>query len=96
MLKVPKQAEAKGDVVINQHIYNFNKFLYVKFRCSANATNQPKSTVETFPLTKKLCNQEGTYLQKNVNTHPYGDRGPTASPAGEVIKRNTNIFSYKA
>ena len=39
--KVPKQAEAKRDGVINPQNYNFNQFLYGKFWCSQNATNQP-------------------------------------------------------
>ena len=44
--KVPKQAEAKRDGVINPQNYNFNQFKTRKFLCSPNATNQPKSTVE--------------------------------------------------
>ena len=44
--KVPKQAEAIRDGVINPQNYNFNKFKHGKFWCSSNATNQPKSTVE--------------------------------------------------
>ena len=39
--KVPKQAEAKRDGVINPQNYNFNQFQYGKFWCSQNATNQP-------------------------------------------------------
>ena len=41
--KMPKQAEAKRDGVINPQNYNFHQFLYGKFWCSQNATNQPKS-----------------------------------------------------
>ena len=37
--KVPKQADAKRDGVINPQNYNFNKFLYGKFGFSQNATN---------------------------------------------------------
>ena len=44
--KVPKQAEAKRDGVINPQNYIFNQFLYGTIRCSQNATNQPKSTVK--------------------------------------------------
>ena len=44
--KVPKQAEAKRDGVINPQNYNFNIFIHGKFGCSKNATNQSKSTVE--------------------------------------------------
>ena len=33
-LKVPKQAEAKRDGVINPQYYNFKQFLHGKFRCS--------------------------------------------------------------
>ena len=40
--KVPKQAEAKRDVVINPQNYNFNQTILML----SNATNQPKSTVE--------------------------------------------------
>ena len=41
--KCQQQAEAKRDGVINPKNYNFNQFWYGKFRCSQNATNQPKS-----------------------------------------------------
>ena len=46
--KVPKQAKAKRDGVINPQNYNCNpiNFKHGKFLCSPNATNQPKSTVE--------------------------------------------------
>ena len=44
--KVPKQAEAKRDGVINPKNYNFNQFKHGKFWCSQNASNRPKSTVE--------------------------------------------------
>ena len=44
--KVPKQAEAKRDGVINPQNYNFNRFNTKNFdRCSQNATNQQKSTI---------------------------------------------------
>ena len=43
-LKVPKQAEAKRDGIINQQ--NYNWILIGKIWCSQNPTNQPKSTVE--------------------------------------------------
>ena len=43
---VPKEAKAKRDGVINPQNYNFYQFQHSKFRCSQNATNQPKSTVE--------------------------------------------------
>ena len=43
--KVPKQAKAKWDYVINTRNYNFNQF-NSKIVCSQNATNQPKSVVE--------------------------------------------------
>ena len=44
--KVPKQAEVKRNGVINPHNYNFDQFLYRKFWCSQNPTNQQNSTVE--------------------------------------------------
>ena len=44
--KMPEQAKAKRDGEVNQMNYNFNKLLLVKFCCSQNATNQPKSIVE--------------------------------------------------
>ena len=44
--KVPKEAEAKWDGVINPQNYNFYHFKYGKFWCSQNITNQAKSTVE--------------------------------------------------
>ena len=44
--KVPKQAEAKRDGVINPQNYNFKKFLTRKILMLSIATNQPKSTVE--------------------------------------------------
>ena len=44
--KVPKQSKAKRDGVINPQNYNFKQFWYGTFRCSQNATNQPKSTAE--------------------------------------------------
>ena len=47
--KVSKQVKAKKDGVINPDNYNFNQFLHRKFRCSQNATNQLKSTVEHVP-----------------------------------------------
>ena len=40
--KVPKQAKAKREGVINPWNYNFNQFLTRKFWSSQNATNQPK------------------------------------------------------
>ena len=42
--KKPKEAKAKG--VINQQNNNFYQFQHSKFRCSQNATNQLKSTIE--------------------------------------------------
>ena len=44
--KVPKEAEAKGDGVINAQNYNFNKNLTQKILMLSNATNQQTSTVE--------------------------------------------------
>ena len=44
--KVPKEAKAKRDGVINPQNYNFYQFQHSKVRYSQNATNQPKSTVE--------------------------------------------------
>ena len=46
MPKMPKQALAKRDGVINPQDYNFNTFEHGKFGCSQNATNRPKSTAE--------------------------------------------------
>ena len=46
VLKVPKQAKAKRDGVINPQNYNFSHFQNRKLGCSQNATNQPKPTVE--------------------------------------------------
>ena len=42
--KVPKQAEAKRDGVINPQNDNFNQIL--TWKMLSNATDQPKSTVE--------------------------------------------------
>ena len=44
--KVPKEAKAKRDGVINPQNYNFNQILSQKILMLSNATNQPKSTVE--------------------------------------------------
>ena len=44
--KVPKEAKAKRDGVINPQNYNFNQILTQKISMLSNATNQPKSTVE--------------------------------------------------
>ena len=44
--KVPKEVNAKRDGVTNPQNYNFYQFKHSKLRCSQNATNQPKSTVE--------------------------------------------------
>ena len=44
--KVPEQAEAKRDGVINPQNYNFQSILTRKILMLSNATNQPKSTVE--------------------------------------------------
>ena len=44
--KVPKQAEAKRDGVINPQNYNLNQLKHGNFDALKNATNQPKSTVE--------------------------------------------------
>ena len=44
--KMPKEAKAKRDGVINPQNYNFNQILTRKILMLSNATNQPKSTVE--------------------------------------------------
>ena len=44
--KVPKEAKAKRDGVINPQNYNFNQILTQKLFMLSNATNQPMSTVE--------------------------------------------------
>ena len=44
--KVPKEAKAKRDGVINPKNYNFNQVLTQKSLILSNATNQPKSIVE--------------------------------------------------
>ena len=44
--KVPKEAKAKRDGVINPQNYNFNQISTQKILMVSNATNQPKSTVE--------------------------------------------------
>ena len=44
--KMPTQAKAKRDGVINTQNYNLNQCLHRKYWCSQNATNQPKSIVE--------------------------------------------------
>ena len=44
--KVPKQAEVKKDGVMNPTTTILITLKDGKFRCSPNATNQPKSTVE--------------------------------------------------
>ena len=44
--KVPKEAKAIRDGVINPQNYNFNQILTQKILMLPNATNQPKSTVE--------------------------------------------------
>ena len=41
-----KQAKARRDGDIKPQNYNFHQFQHRNFRCSQNATNQPKSTVE--------------------------------------------------
>ena len=44
--KVPKEAKAIRDGVINPQNFNFNQILTQKILMLSNATNQPKSTVE--------------------------------------------------
>ena len=44
--KVPKEAEAKGDGVINPQNYDFKTILKRKILMLSNAMNQTKSTVE--------------------------------------------------
>ena len=44
--KVPKQAEAKRDGVVNPQNFKFRSILTRKILMLSNATNQPKSTVE--------------------------------------------------
>ena len=60
---VPKQAEAKRDGVINPQNYYFNQFYQGKFRCSQNATNQQKSTVELVHV------PSGTHWSTSSDTH---------------------------
>ena len=60
--KVSKQAEAKRDDVIHPQNYNCNQFLYGKFWCSQNATNQPKPTVKP----GYMCPRETFMFQKPI------------------------------
>ena len=60
--KVPKQAEAKRDGVINPQNYNFNQFIYGKFWCSQNARNQPKLTADCFPQSHEILFRDALYV----------------------------------
>ena len=61
--KVPNQAKAKRDGVINPQNYNFNQ--HRKCWCSPNATNQPKPTVELdYMCPRGLTGQPAVTLTK--------------------------------
>ena len=87
--KVPKQAEATWDGVINPQNYNF--VYNYKLWCSQNPTNQPKPTVKV-EYSLHLTGQNKFAFESNMQQSSYLSR--KFLPGLGIVKRGYIVHVY--